>query len=265
MKKLILATILISFAAMPVHAQIFKKIKQKVEDRLEKKEADKTADEAGESSDTFNSSGLAAGFNQVDAADIPESYDFDWNYVMSVSTAQGDMELEYFLKKDASYFGMKVPQNDMFMVIDQSRKLNVMFMESGGNKMFMTTKIPDQSSAQSAGQDNYNEEFNFKKIGEKKILGYNCTGFQGENEDTVFTFYVTSEPGISFNDLFKSENTKLPKGFDPDWIKDGQGLMMQMIMEGKKNAKENVTMTCTKLEKKPFSIKKSDYRSIAGK
>lgn len=273
MKKLILVTILMAFVVMPSQAQFLKKLKKNVENRVEQvvvnKVADKAAMEADKSMENlmnldFKNSGFAMGFEQVDPAEIPESYDFEWNYVMSVTTSQGDMEMEYYLKKDAPYFGIKIPQNEVFMVMDNSRKINVMYMNTDENKMVMATKIPEPSPTDLAEEEQYNDEFSFKKIGEKKILGYNCTGFQGENKETVFTFYVTNEADISFNDIYKSENTQLPKGFDPEWIKDGQGLMMKMIMEGKKNAKENVTMTCTSLEKKPFSIQKSDYRSIAG-
>ncbi|HSI70909.1 MAG TPA: DUF4412 domain-containing protein [Gillisia sp.] len=273
MKNLILATVLIAFAAMPLQAQFLKKLKQNVENRVEQVVINKTADKAAAETDKsmenlmnldFKNSGFAMGFEQVDPAEIPDSYDFEWNYVMSFTTAQGDMEMEYFLKKDAPYFGVYVPQNDSYMVMDHSKNMNVMYLNSGESKMLMATRIPEPTSGDLAKQEDYNEDFNFKKIGDKKILGYNCTGFQGENKDTVFTFYITTEADISFNDIYKSNNSQLPKGFDPEWIKDGKGLMMQMIMEGKKNAKENVTMTCTKLEKKPFSIQKSDYKSMTG-
>ena len=40
--------------------------------------------------------------------------------------------------------------------------------------------------------------------------------------------------------------------------------MMQMIMEGKKNARDNATVTCIALEKKKFSLNKGDYNSLAG-
>ncbi len=273
MKKLILVTILMAFVVMPAQAQFLKKLKKNVENRVEQVVVNKVADKAATETDksmenlmnaSFKNSGFAMGFEQVDPAEIPTSYDFEWNYVMSFNTAQGEMEMEYFLKKDAPYVGVYVPQNNSYMVMDHSKNINVIYMNSEGNKMLMATKIPEPSEVDLAGDEKYNEEMSYKKIGDKKILGYNCTGFQGENKDHVFTFYMTTEADISFNDIYKSNNTQLPKGFDEEWIKDGQGLMMQMIVEGKKNAKENVTMTCTKLEKKPFSIQKSDYQSITG-
>ena len=270
MKRAILTTILMAFCLMPLHAQLLKNIKQKVEKRVENtvsnKVADKAANEAGKSVDNMMNSPMAGdrGYEKVDPSEIPEVYDFEWSYVMKMETRQGEMILNYFLKKDAPYFGVKLPENDMYMVLDPSRELNVMYLRSNGNNMVMATKMPNSLQDELAADKVANDEYSFKKIANKSILGYNCEGYQGENRDTVLTFYVTTEPDISFGEIYRSDKTKLPKGFDPKWIKDGQGIMMQMIMEGKKNAKDNATMTCIALEKSEFSLNKEDYNSIAG-
>src|SRR5690606_28113824 len=136
MKKAVRTTILMAFCLMPLHAQFLKNLQQKVEKRVENavtnKVADKAAAEAGKSVDNMMDfkMGGAEGFEQVDPSEIPQVYEFDWNYVMKVETRQGDMILNYFLKKDAPYFGMKLPDNDMHMVMDASRNLNVIYMRS---------------------------------------------------------------------------------------------------------------------------------------
>lgn len=260
-----------AFIAIPVQAQFLKKLQQKVSQQVEntvsKKIADKAADEAGKSVDNmFDFSigdGFARGYEPIDYAEIPEIYEFDWSYVVKMETGQGDMTINYLLKKDAPYFGLQLPENDMQMVMDPSRNMNIMYMNSEGNKMVMATKIPEISPGEMAG-DLEEDEFNFKKVGNKTIMGYDCTGYQGENSDMVFTFYVTTEPDINFGDFYKSDKSNLPKGFDPKWIEEGNGIMMQMIMEGKKNSKNNATMTCVALERKASSINKSDYKSISG-
>ena len=253
---------------MPLQAQILKKLKQKVEQRVENvvtdKVADKAATEAGKSVDNMMNLQMAgaAGYEQADPSEIPQVYDFDWSYVMKMETRQGDMILNYFLKKDAPYFGMKLPENDMHMVMDPSRNLSVTYMRSEGNNLVMASKMPKNLADEIAADNSAADEYSFKKIGNKTILGYDCEGYQGENDDMVFTFYITTEPEISFGEIYKSDKTKLPKGFDPKWIKDGKGIMMQMVMEGKKNAKDNATMTCIALEKKSFSLNKADYNSM---
>jgi len=274
MKKVILTGILIAFCTIPLQAQFLKKLKKKVEQRVENtitdKVADKAAAEAGKSVDSvlnfqIKNSGFASGFQQVDYAEIPDVYNFDWSYVVNMETQKGDILLNYFLKKDAPYFGFKLPDNDMYMVMDPSRNLSVMYMNSEKSNMVMATKIPEISPGDIAEGQDKADEFSFKKIENKTIMGYDCSGYQGENEDMVLTFYVTTKPDISFGDFYKSDNTNLPKGFDPKWIADGKGIMMQMIMEGKKNKKDNANMTCIALEKKPLIIKKSDYKNIQGK
>jgi precorrin-6B methylase 2 len=65
-------------------------------------------------------------------------------------------------------------------------------------------------------------------------------------------------------DIYKSDKTKLPANFDPNWIEDGKGLTMQMILEDKKNAKNNLVMTCVTLEKQSVILRKSDYKSLTG-
>lgn len=234
MKKAVLTTILMAFCLMPLHAQIFKNLK-------------------------------GAGVQQVDPSEIPQVYDFEWSYVMKMETRQGDMILNYYLKKDAPYFGMKLPENDMYMVLDRSRNLNIMYMRSEGHNMVMATKMPKTLPDEIVSENAESDEFSFKKIANKTILGYDCEGYQGENSDMVFTFYLTTEPDISFGEMYKSDQTKLPKGFDPKWIKDGMGIMMHMTMEGKKNTRDNATMTCIALEKKNFSLNKSDYKSLPGR
>ncbi len=274
MKKVVLTGILMAFCSLPLQAQFLKKLKEKVEQKVENtvtnKVADKAADEAGKSVDNMlnfqmENSGFATGFEQVDYAEIPAVYDFDWSYVVNMETRKSDMTLNYFLKKDAPYFGFKLPENDMYMVMDPSRNLNVMYMKSEGNNMVMATKIPEISPGDIADDTAKEDEFSFKQIENKTIMGYDCSGYQGENQDMVLTFYVTTEPDVSFGDFYKSDKTKLPKGFDPKWIEDGKGIMMQMTMEDKKNAKDNVKMTCIALERKPLTIKKSDYKSMQGK
>lgn len=263
-----------AFCALPLHAQFLKKLQKKIEERVENtvtnKVADKAAAEAGKHVDNMlnfqiENSGFATGFEQVDYAEIPAVYDFDWSYMVKMETREGDMTLNYFLKKDAPYFGFKLPDNDMYMVLDPSRNLNVMYMKSEGNNMVMATKIPEISPGDITEEKAQEDEFSFKQIENKTIMGYDCSGYQGENQDMVLTFYVTTKPDISFGDFYKSDKTNLPKDFDPKWIEDGNGIMMQMIMEGKKNKKDNVTMTCIGLEKKPITIRKSDYKSIQEK
>jgi hypothetical protein len=65
-------------------------------------------------------------------------------------------------------------------------------------------------------------------------------------------------------DIYRSDKTKLPAKFDPKWIEYGKGLMMQMILEDKRNVKNNLVLTCVALEKQSVKLHKKEYKSLAG-
>jgi len=273
MKKLILTGVLMVFFLIPAQAQVLRNLKKKVEQRVEQKGYDKTASETDKSigrgmQSQYNNSGFPMGTAQADLSEVPETYEFEWQYVMKMENEDGEMHLNYFLKKDAPYFGFKFPNSEeMFMVMDESRNLIVNYMSSNGTKMIIASRISKSALNETKDEtkdENERDEYTFKKIDSKTIMGYKCRGFQAENKDGVYTFYITSEPDISFMDIYKSDKTKLPANFDSKWIEDGKGLMMQMILEDKKNAKKNLIMTCVALEKQSVILHKSDYKSLSG-
>ena len=59
--------------------------------------------------------------------------------------------------------------------------------------------------------------------------------------------------------MYSDEKSNIPKGWNADWLEDGDALMMEMIMIDKNNSDHNTTMRCTGLEKKSFSINKENY------
>lgn len=273
MKKLILTGVLMVFFLIPSQAQLLKNLKKKIENRVERtvtdKIADKAAAEAGKAVDKAmdpgeNKSGFLMGASQADLSEVPEKYEFEWMYGLLMKSKEGETTINYFLKKDASYFGFKLPNSEeMFMVMDVSRNLMMMYMNSKGTKMITASKISPPSFDE-IETENERDKYSFKKIDSKTIMGYDCNGFAAENKDGVYTFYITSEPDINFMDIYKSDKTKLPANFDPEWFEDGKGLMMQMILEDKKNAKNNLVMTCVALEEQSVILRKSDYKSLAG-
>jgi len=243
---------------VPAPAQVLRNLKKKLIQPAEQEATDKAMEHQ------YNNSGFPLGTGQADLSEVPETYEFDWRYVLKMENEHGETHLNYFLKKDAAYFGIKLQNSEeMFMVMDNSRNLTVNYMNSKGNKMIFASRI-SKSTFSETEAENERDETTFKKIDSKTIMGYKCRGYQAENKDGVYTFYITSEPDISFMDMYKSDNAKLPANFDPKWIEDGNGLMMQMILEDKKNAKNNLVMTCIALEKQSVSLRKRDYKSLTG-
>lgn len=272
MKKIFYLLLAIFFMAgtSTAEAQFFKKLKEKVEKKVEdaaiKNVSDKAAKETDKSLNNLwakqlENSNFSMGMDMVDPSEIPAGYNFDWEYTLTMNTAKGEMEMVYHIKENAPYVGIKIPQaENMFTVLDNKRNITVLYMNSEGNKMVMATRF--DISEENMEADNSYEEMKFEEIGTKTILGYECQGYRSENAENIFTFYVTDEAGVSFRNLYQENQKNIPEGLNADWIRDGTGLMIEMQMKDKKNAEKNVTMTCTRIEKKPFLVDTSEYQSM---
>ena len=269
MKNLILSSICALGMVLNANAQFLKNLKDKVERRVEQKVTDNIANKAASEADkslnkmweTQLSKGpMAMGANRVDASEVPERYEFDWAYQMQMTTEQGTINMNYFLSENDSYFGMHVKEGgDMYMVLDMDKNLSVMYLNSEGNKFLMASKFDLEDTET---EEDHLEDYRITELGEKTILGYRCKGYQAENDEYVMTMYVTNEAPVSFMNMQQNKQAKLPKGFNADWLKEGNALMMEMDFKNKKRPKESGSMRCVGLEKQQLTINKNDYNSL---
>lgn len=206
---------------------------------------------------------------QNDSQGLRSTYDFDYIYKLKMTNKKDDIQFDYYLKKDADYFGFDIAAMSqgqegmkMFTVMDNANAVTGMFMEMMGKKMVKTSKIKLSDFT----SDENSSDYTFKKIGSKTILGYNCDGFEGENADSKITFYVTNEAPVSFNKMWENGKTKLPKGFNPAWMEkySKNALMMEMQFVDKKKDKNSMTMECIGVEETNLAIKTSEYGSMLG-
>nr|WP_321248111.1 DUF4412 domain-containing protein [uncultured Psychroserpens sp.] len=226
-------------------------------------------------SKTFTNLGLLFAFlfvfqtgysQKVSKIQLPATYDFDYTYKLKMTHKKGDINLTYFLKEGAQYFGFdtaditKGSDTKMFMVMDGNLGVTAMFMEMMDKKIVQKTKL----KASDFDNDSDDSEYTFTKIDSKTIMGYECEGFVSENDDNKITFYITDDVPVSFNQVFGANVKQMPKGFNPDWMKKyaENGLMMQMIFVDKKKSKNSMTMDCIGLDKTDFSINASAYGSM---
>ena len=270
MKKLILLGFSLLFCISTMEAQFLKKLKEKVEKKVEHAVTENISNKAAREADKslnkmwdtkLKNSPIPMGANRVDISEVPQSYDFNWEYQLNMETKDGNIDMTYLLKEDAPYFGMRMPQAEgMFMVLDMNNKLSIMYFSSGENNFITASKIDDLMSNEE--ETNPYKDTELKKIGTKNILGYECQGFEAETEEHKFTFYLTQEAPISFTNMYSAEKSNIPKGWNANWLEEGDALMMEMQMVDKKNANRNANMRCTSLEKKSFSINKDNYASL---
>lgn len=270
MRKLILLGCSLLFCISTTQAQFFKKLKEKVERKVEhvvtENISNKAANEANKSLNkmwetNLKNSPIPMGANRVDISEVPQSYNFGWEYQLSMETNKENLDMVYLLEEDAPYFGMRVPRAEgMFMVLDMDRKLSVMYFTSGKNNFISASKIEDLVDFEE--EENPYKDTEITKIGTKNILGYDCQGYETETEEHKITFYVTNDAPISFANMYSDDKSNIPKGWNTDWLEDSDALMMEMQMTDKKNPKDSVSMRCTSLEKKSFSINKENYNAL---
>lgn len=260
-----------------VQAQFLKNLKKKVEQRVEQtvtdKIAEKAAQEAGKTLDNLmegqmgKNSPFPMGTEQVSMDEVPGSYDFEWAYELNIETDQmdGPVGMTYYLKAGAPYWGARMDQEavSIFMVFDVQAMLTVIFMQNGDDNFVSATKIPEE--AMQGEEFDASEGYELREIPGKEILGYVCKGYEMEDEQYKFTVYTTFETEVSLTDMYK-KSEHFPKGFDMEWIREGEktGMLMEMNMEDKSGKNETTRMLCTSLEKEVYSVKKGDYTSLSG-
>lgn len=255
------------------YGQFLKKLKKKAEQAVEevvvRKTADKAAQMAGKGMDKiFNIDFEGA---QVDPNILPERYDFEWKYTLQMKHNKGDMNMTYYLKPNAKYFGSQpelehnTMANGMFMIFDEGLGAMVILMETENGKSGHVLKNP------TGDIDNISEEadvasmgdYTFKELSSKTILGYECQGFQMENDELEMTMYVALDAPVSFNQVYGGHVKTKPKGFDPKWMeKSENSIVMEMDIVNKKKKKFSAKMTCVALEKYPKTILIKDYEFI---
>lgn len=266
--KFILIIIVFAFCTS-AKAQFLKKLKKKAEQAVEevivRKTADKAAQMAGKGMDkVFN---IDFGGAQADPSVLPEVYDFEWKYTMQMTHKKGNMNMTYYLKPGAKYFGSQPELEDnpmangMFMVFDEELDIMAIFKETEDGKSGMLLKNPSSDIEDMAEQEEANlEDYTFTKIGTKTVLGYECQGFQMENDEMKMTMYMAMDAPVSFNQIYGSHIKTKPKGFDPKWMEKAENsIVMEMEVINKKKKKYNMKMTCVALEKSPKSLAVSDY------
>ncbi len=265
---LILSIFLLSQANL--QAQFLKKLGKKVENKVENTVINKTSNKAGKETGKAVDKVLEPEKNTdkdtkkskttSTTKQLRSSYEFDYQYRLTMTTTQGKMDIDYFLKPGASYLGTKMNQGvEMFMIMDSDSNTNYMFMDSGGNKIATATSINGNEIINASKNDN---DYTITDLPPKTILGYNCIGKQMENDEYLIKMYYTTKAGISFNDVFQSGNDQIPDAMKAHFNSADGALMMYMDMIDKKNKgkkSSSATMECTLLQPKKFNFSTAGY------
>jgi len=299
--KIILAILLCLTIGTTAEAQFLKKLKKKAQqaaertilnktDEIVSEKTEKTIDGATtgennntetqnsgsptnnstvETNQTSQSSQASPAMNpmlskKMDTSKLPDSYEFDWEFKTEMSTSKGDkIQMNYLLNSNnTDYAGMEMSteessqQGTVKMVMDSKAEAMTMFMNANGQNMAQMSKMPDSKKKAK------DEEFTYKEIGTKTILGYECFGIEVENKGYKATMYYTLDAPVTFSAFFNFSKNSAPKGFDPALVEvlKEDALLMEMNALNKKKSNESYTLTAISLDKKDTNIKKSDYQ-----
>jgi hypothetical protein len=293
--KYIFLTILCIIISPTIEAQLLKKLTKKAEQAAERtilKKTDEVVTETTEktidgvtngsenNTETQNTTNKTDPSNQTHQAspglnpmasantktNLPEHYDFDWEYKTELKTSEKDsMDMNFLIgSSNKDYFGMVISNEEIkkqggtiTMVTDSKAKISIMFMDVSGQKMAQTTTIKEPKANKNEAQ------YSMKEIGSKTILGYESYGMEVENADYIATIYFTLDAPVNFSAFFAFSNNKnAPKGFDPALLQvlKEDALIMEMTAVNKKKSKESFTMTAISLEQKETTIKTKYYQ-----
>ena len=259
MKKILLITVLLtSFGVYQSNAQFFDKLKKRVLEKTEELVIDKTADKAAEKTGEAMDNLLNPDFGkfmspmgkQVDIAELPASYKFDYRYAMKLTTQEAEMDMDYYLSKTEPYMAIKMNMGgDMSVVFDEGNK--AVYTSMGG--MTMATEMDLSDVVDQEDEDIYTD-YTFKELPNRTFLGYDCIGREMENAEYKFTIYIAPNIESGFGNMFKSEHANLPPTMQKFTEEYQNGLMMYMDMVDKKDKKSNATMECVAFEPTNYVI-----------
>jgi cellobiose-specific phosphotransferase system component IIB len=259
----IVSIIFCLFSMSTSQAQFLNKLKKRVEQKVEnaviEKAANKASEKATNSMDkAFDINPFVGRNEKADASLVADSYDFTWKYSLKMTTKEGEMVFDYYLKPGASYFGFTTAVTEsMFTVMDNENKVTVMFMESEGNNIGMVNQMPELDIEEA---NNESDQFKFEMLPEKTLNSFNCKGIKATNAEYEMVMYFTNQTKVSFDDIFKNKTTKIPTELKDYFDPNEKILMISMDMKDFKNKKSDAKMECIGLEEVKKMISKSDYK-----
>lgn len=263
------------FMSSNTHAQFLDKLKKRAQKAAEetvlRKAEQKAAQKTEKALEKVFNGNLGQKMTEIDPALLNKSYDFSWRYTLEMEHKKGSMKMHYHLKDKSPYYGntmemdSKQPMQGLFIILDREEKIMAMLMKNDETNFGQIMTSPEEDITETIAESGEMADAQYKQIGTKTILGYECQGFEIENDEMKMTMYVAFDTPVSFNQVYGGANSqRLPKGLDPKWLdKIGDNsLMMEMDVVNKKKSKENVKMTCVALEEEPKEVKLSDYQFL---
>lgn len=245
------------------NAQFLNRLKNKVLERAEEVVVDKAADKAAEKTadamDKVLNPNLEGLFNlggkTVDLSQLPEVYHFDYDYTLKMSAEGGDTRMSYLFNRSEPYIGIKTEVSpDMVVILDSPK--NTIIIKS--NETVIAREFnTDPELSDDEIDDNLN--YTFSELPDRVFLGYNCKGFQMENEENKIIVYFAPDIDVRFANTGGQGLASMSKEMKAFAKKYENGLMMYMEMDDKLNkSKKNdssMTVECVAFEESSTDVR----------
>lgn len=267
----------ISFTA---EAQIFKKLKEKVAKAVSKKENDSISENIKEKKKKnggvfgklFNVGEMNQGTktnpqnrNNTNASQpapadnnvkLPDSYNFSYQAIIQVTSNNNTAEVEYLLQPNETYYAKKQTKNGFteHIVYDNERSIEVYYAEIEGQKRQARKKMGILTKVRLLGAYKDAPGKQVKPLGSKKLLGFNCDGYEIKTQEGTTQFWVTSQaPATLYGAMFKSRAEAPNSPFTKN------SMIMEVTYTSNEAASKNYQMVCTQLQPKNRVFNKTDY------
>lgn len=133
-------------------------------------------------------------------------------------------------------------------------------MQSEENNMVIANQMPDEVYGDNKVDDS--KSFNYEQLPKKTINGYHCKGVKATNDEYEMLMYFTDEADVSFDDLYKNQQTKIPQQLKDYFDEDDKVLMIYMDMNNLKKKKQSAELECIGLDQVNKIINKADYNTM---
>lgn len=147
------------------------------------------------------------GIDEMSTINKKYTFDTQINFEINDGKQTNNMTL---LTSNNNYSAMKMVMDEGTIISITDKESNINLLENDGQKMQIPVNKAFQNNYQNELLKNYQEEANFVKTGKRKtILGFKCTEFSIENNNTKTVLWITEELNISNSPFSNSHGTIL--------------------------------------------------------
>jgi len=295
--SILTAIFLSGIFSINAEAQLLNRLKKKAKQAAEQKAEDKLTEEVERAAQhaverswdsifgdiSSDSSGKRLPFTMGSNVKTENAYHFNIVTTMEIQSVGKNGEAEppiimaMHFPKDAMYTGtrfeseeMKKDEGDLFIIYDFKNAAMLMLMSNENDKFSFAYDWQQQIESTKSDSlyqndidwEEVDEWQNYKKIGSKNILGYDCDGYRSETNNEIIEVWVSRDAEFGMNNIFQANaNAKQLKGKIPEDYP--QGMIMEMLNEDLINGGKTTVKVIDINKNANISYSMADYPAMS--